>query len=66
MPINNPLPRQEQIIRDKQTPSQKLPQPSADNHNLSRETKECGWVQINNVFVPYIVKLKLRESELGK
>jgi len=26
--------------------------------------KESGWVQINNVFVPYIVKIKLRENEL--
>lgn len=32
----------------------------------ARETKESGWVQINNVFVPYIVKLKLRESDLEK
>ncbi|CAF0775627.1 unnamed protein product [Rotaria sordida] len=65
IPMNNTL-RQEQIIRDKQLLSQKLPHQSIDNHNLSRETKESGWVQINNVFVPYIVKLKLRESELEK
>ncbi|CAF2528327.1 unnamed protein product [Rotaria sp. Silwood2] len=65
IPMNNVL-RQEQIIRDKQLLSQKLPHQSIDNHNLSRETKESGWVQINNVFVPYIVKLKLRESELEK
>lgn len=63
--MNNPS-RQEQIIRDKQSLSQKLLHQSIDNNNLSRETKESGWVQINNVFVPYIVKLKLRESELGK
>ncbi|CAF3379261.1 unnamed protein product [Rotaria sp. Silwood1] len=63
IPMNN-TPRQEPIIRDKQLLSQKLPHQSIDNHNLSRETKESGWVQINNVFVPYIVKLKLRESEL--
>ncbi|CAF0759002.1 unnamed protein product [Rotaria sp. Silwood1] len=65
IPMNN-TPRQEPIIRDKQLLSQKLPHQSIDNHNLSRETKESGWVQINNVFVPYIVKLKLRESELEK
>jgi hypothetical protein len=55
---------QEQLIRDKRLSSQKLHPQSIDN--LSRETKESGWVQINNVFVPYIVKLKLRESELEK
>ncbi|CAF5174451.1 unnamed protein product, partial [Rotaria magnacalcarata] len=65
MPINN-APRQEQIIRDKQILSQKLSRQSIDNYNLSRESKESGWVQINNVFVPYIVKLKLRESDLEK
>jgi hypothetical protein len=59
--------QQEQIIRDKRLLTQKNPQQSiSNNNNLSRETKESGWVQINNVFVPYIVKLKLRENELGK
>ncbi|CAF0992877.1 unnamed protein product [Adineta steineri] len=31
-----------------------------------KSPKESGWVQINNVFVPYIVKIKLRENELNK
>ncbi|CAM4888033.1 unnamed protein product [Rotaria socialis] len=65
VPINN-APRQEQIIHDKPILSQKLSHQSIDNYNLSRETKESGWVQINNVFVPYIVKLKLRDSDLEK
>jgi len=56
---------QEPPIRDKRLLAQKLPYQS-DNNHLSRETKESGWVQINNVFVPYIVKIKLRENELGK
>lgn len=63
--MSNPS-RQEQIIRDKQSLSQKLPHQTIDNNNVSRETKESGWVQINNVFVPYVVKQKLRENELGK
>jgi hypothetical protein len=29
-------------------------------------SKESGWVQINNVFVPYIIKTKLRENDLNK
>ncbi|CAF0834788.1 unnamed protein product [Didymodactylos carnosus] len=32
----------------------------------SSDAKESGWVQINNVFVPYIVKLKLRDSEIDR
>ncbi|CAF0775005.1 unnamed protein product [Didymodactylos carnosus] len=28
------------------------------------DAKKSGWVQINNVFVPYIVKLKLRDGEI--
>jgi len=31
-----------------------------------KSPKESGWVQINNVFVPYIVKIKLRDNELNK
>ncbi|CAF1197385.1 unnamed protein product [Rotaria magnacalcarata] len=31
-----------------------------------KNSKESGWVQINNVFIPYIVKTKLRENELNK
>jgi len=31
-----------------------------------KNPKESGWVQINNVFVPYIIKIKLRENELNK
>jgi hypothetical protein len=62
---NSSLP-QESIMRDKRLLSQKHSQPSISNNTISRETKESGWVQINNVFVPYIVKLKLRENELGK
>jgi hypothetical protein len=67
IPMTNPPVQQEQIIRDKRLLAQKTAahQPISNN-NLSRETKESGWVQINNVFVPYIVKLKLRETELGK
>jgi hypothetical protein len=37
-------------------------QQSEKTHHL----KESGWVQINNVFVPYIIKIKLRENELNK
>ena len=68
IPVSNPSLPQEQLIRDKRLLSQKNPHPtiSTNNHTLARETKESGWVQINNVFVPYIVKLKLRDSELGK
>jgi len=66
IPMTNPPVQQEQIIRDKRILSQKIAHQSISNNNLSRETKESGWVQINNVFVPYIVKLKLRENELGK
>jgi hypothetical protein len=66
IPMTNPPVQQEQIIRDKRILSQKIAHQPISNNNLSRETKESGWVQINNVFVPYIVKLKLRENELGK
>jgi len=62
---NNNTSSQEPSIRDKRLLAQKLPYQSIDNNHLSRETKESGWVQINNVFVPYIVKIKLRENELG-
>ncbi|CAF4360800.1 unnamed protein product, partial [Rotaria sp. Silwood2] len=47
--------------------------PSQINHrhqeqliSCQKYPKESGWVQINNVFVPYIVKVKLRENELNK
>ena len=63
IPMSNPSISQEQIIRDK------YPLPQKHSHSLNsltRDTKESGWVQINNVFVPYIVKVKLRENELGK
>ncbi|CAF0872278.1 unnamed protein product [Rotaria sordida] len=47
--------------------------PSQINHrqqeqllSSQKSSKESGWVQINNVFVPYIVKIKLRENELNK
>jgi hypothetical protein len=49
-----------------------LPQNSTNRQQQSRlslsqkNPKESGWVQINNVFVPYIVKIKLRENELNK
>ena len=33
---------------------------------FQKNPKESGWVQINNVFLPYIVKIKLRENELKK
>jgi hypothetical protein len=66
IPMTNSSLPQEQIMRDKRLLSQKHSHPSIPNNSLSRETKESGWVQINNVFVPYIVKLKLRENELGK
>ena len=56
----------DQAVRDKRPTTQKLHQQSIDTNNQSRETKESGWVQINNVFVPYIIKLKLRETDLGK
>jgi hypothetical protein len=62
IPMTNPSLQQEQIIRDKRLLSQK----PASSQSISRETKESGWVQVNNVFVPYIVKLKLRENELEK
>ena len=29
---------------------------------LDKPMKESGWVQINNVFVPYIIKMKVRDS----
>ncbi len=68
MPMSNPPLPQEQLLRDKRSSSlsQKQSHLSVANTHPSRETKESGWVQINNVFVPYIVKLKLRENELGK
>lgn len=63
IPMPNPTISQEQLLRDKHP----LPQKHSHSSNSStRETKESGWVQINNVFVPYIVKVKLRENELGK
>ncbi|CAF3490851.1 unnamed protein product [Adineta steineri] len=65
IPLNNPV-SQEQSMRDKRLLAQKLSHQSIDNNNISREGKESGWVQINNVFVPYIVKIKLRENELEK
>jgi hypothetical protein len=41
--------------------------PQHDRLTSSEKTpKESGWVQINNVFVPYIIKVKLRENELPK
>jgi hypothetical protein len=60
------VPAQEATARDKHVALSKAHQPVADVSQFSRETKESGWVQINNVFVPYIVKLKLRENELGE
>jgi hypothetical protein len=65
IPMSNSSLPQESIMRDKRLLSQKHSQPSTSNNTVSRETKESGWVQINNVFVPYIVKQKLRENELG-
>ncbi|CAF1146660.1 unnamed protein product [Adineta ricciae] len=71
IPLNNSLPK-ESALCDKRFLPQKIPQQTHENHsnymptNPSRETKESGWVQINNVFVPYIVKIKLRENELEK
>ncbi|UJR10387.1 hypothetical protein I4U23_014592 [Adineta vaga] len=29
----------------------------------STNSKQSGWVQINNVFIPYIVKMKLRDND---
>mgnify|MGYP006892777008 CR=1 FL=1 len=63
---------QEQLIRDKQLLSSlssskqrqsSIPNSNTSNQTLSRETKESGWVQVNNVFVPYIVRLKFREND---
>lgn len=54
----------EQLVRDKH--HSLTPKHSHSSNSFTRETKESGWVQINNVFVPYIVKIKFRENELGK
>jgi hypothetical protein len=63
----NTTQQHEPIPHDKHlATSIKLRKQSTESAHLSRETKESGWVQINNVFVPYIVKLKLRDSDLGK
>lgn len=68
---NSSLSSEVQILRDKHllAPKQRqssIPNSSSSNQSLSRETKESGWVQVNNVFVPYIVRLKLRENDLEK
>ncbi|CAF1088225.1 unnamed protein product [Adineta ricciae] len=41
-------------------------QKARSNQSTPTNFKESGWVQINNVFVPYIVKLKVYEHDLTK
>lgn len=38
----------------------------SDISSNEKTLKDSGWVQINNVFVPYIIKVKMRDSELNK
>jgi len=45
-------------------PSQTFEVPTSKSSE--KPSKESGWVQINNVFVPYIIKIKLRDNELTK
>ena len=66
IPMSNSSLPQDLVMRDKRLLAQKPSQPSISNNTIPRETKESGWVQINNVFVPYIVKLKTRDNELGR
>lgn len=51
--------------RDKMLALVRAPRTLNEEIPMSRETKECGWVQINNVFVPYVIKMKQRENESG-
>lgn len=74
--LHRPLPSAPSVLSDSSMIREKSSsQPPAKFYSSSnvdpvpqqaRDTKESGWVQINNVFVPYIVKLKLRENDLGK
>lgn len=45
-----------------QPQSLEIPIPAKPIPTLEKPSKESGWVQINNVFVPYIIKLKQRDN----
>ncbi|CAF4715282.1 unnamed protein product [Rotaria sp. Silwood1] len=54
------------LSQNSDVPSQINHQHHEQSLSCQKNPKESGWVQINNVFVPYIVKIKLRENELNK
>lgn len=64
IPMNNSNHR-DSDARDKMLALVRAPRTLNEEIPMSRETKECGWVQINNVFVPYVIKMKQRENESG-